>query len=354
MAREQRRHRLVVRDPPPVPGDRIDPILVRHADPRVVADLPSRVVQTPDEIDVLAELEVLVKAAAERLTPRDHRRARHVPDPAVRAHQRWVRAHVERRMTSLVRGDPACPSRTRRSAARPGPRPGRRGGRAARRESRRAGRSRRRGTRPSASLPTRARYCGRRPPRVLGVADVASAETVGDCGDRAAVGRAIVDHDHAAARRRAAPDSAEPLGVTIDRHDDRHLVGGRRRCGWAAGRGGGRNQAGVEQTASEQTLGVPDRLARPASARQAPRRAPTASSVAAANPRAAPRRPAPPQPSGRPQAPPGRDGHPVGTVSGQSAVDREHRAGQRGCRGPHSHTAAAATSAGSIRRRISC
>ena len=104
---------------------------------------------------------------------------------------------------------------------------------------------------------------GRGRTAVAEMADVASAEPGGHCGDRPAVGRAVVDHDHRRLTGQRRQAQREPLGVAIHRHDDRHLLG------WAtvAGRRLGLGQAGVEQTASEQTLCevVPDRLARPPS-----------------------------------------------------------------------------------------
>ena len=68
MAAVQRRDGLVVGDAAPIPGDRVDPVLVGHGRPRLVADVPSGVVQAPDEIDVLAEVKILVEAGPERRT----------------------------------------------------------------------------------------------------------------------------------------------------------------------------------------------------------------------------------------------------------------------------------------------
>ena len=249
-------------------------ILVGHARPRVVADLPSGVVQAPDEIDVLAELEILVKAGGERLAARNHGRRRHVPHPAVGTHERRPRTHVERGVTLFVGGDPA-----RSPTHGDDPRRDQRHRRVGEVVEQRAREVRRRCAvgveerderRPRQIEPG---VTGGSGPPVLAVANVAGAEPVGDSGDLARVGRPVVDDDRRPAPGERPEAALQLLAAPVDGDDDGQLagpVGPRRRV-----RVG---EAGVEQAPREQALGaLRRRLARrPAIARSGPRRASTA------------------------------------------------------------------------------
>ena len=253
MARDQRRHRLVVGHPSPVPGCGLHAILVGDMDPRLVANLPAGVVQAPDEIDVLAERELLVEPGAERLAPSDHRGARHVPHPRVRADQRGTRAHVEWRVAPLVRGDPA-----RMPARRDDPRRDQRHRGILQVVEQVAGEAFGRDAigveeRDDRGLgQAEAGVASRRGAAILAMAHVPGPEPVGERRDRGAVRRAVVDDDRRHASGQGRQAALELASVPVHGHDDRRLAARPLRPWWRIGL----DEAGVEQPARQRPLGT--------------------------------------------------------------------------------------------------
>ena len=206
-------------------SDRSDPRGPRS--PRVVADLPSRVVQAPDEIDVLSELEILVKACgrAPRAAPPSPRSGRTTPSCTGRTSDGSADPCRAPNGTARTRRSGPPVHATRRSAAQPAPPPGRPGGRPARRGTpadgmQSASRNATSGVVASSSPVLRAADAPHGSRR-----DARSARRTGRPPLRLRGRRAIRrrPRSRALARRRAAPDSAQAArGGTVDRDDDRH------------------------------------------------------------------------------------------------------------------------------------
>ena len=189
--------------------------------------------------------------------------------------------------------------------------------------------------------------------QVVGVTHVARADAIGHRFDCAAVGRSVVDHDHArlgAGERCQTP--RKPLGATVDRDDDRHLPESQV-ARWRIGLG----EPPVEQPAGEQPLstvlthwpaGQPasNRASATIRQRHQPRRGTAEQHLAL---------PAPSESAGGLQAPPRRDRH----LRRQGQAVNPPSTGSTApvsadAVGPHSQTTASAISFGSISRRIRC
>ena len=189
---------------------------------------------------------------------------------------------------------------------------------------------------------------GRTPVRV--VANVAGAGLLGDGDDRLRHRGAVVDDDHGRAARQRRQARAQPFGVGVHRHDDRHLVDGlgrpRRRVG--------PHQSGVEQATGEQSLGLilADRLAGQPGVNEG---GGARGQSQGAERRAAEQDLAGPEnldTGGEAQTPAGGDGvchQAVRPPSTGTTVPVTAEAS-----GPQSHTTAAATSLGSSSRLTSC
>ena len=83
-----------------------------------VTDPPAGRVKAPDEVDVLADRQVLVEPATDRGPPHEQHGARDVGDRPARSYEAALRPHVERRVARLVGGDRTA--RAERAHARRG------------------------------------------------------------------------------------------------------------------------------------------------------------------------------------------------------------------------------------------
>ena len=201
-------------------------------DGRVIADPPARLVQSPDQVDILAVPQVLVEPAGpgERGRPHQQRGGGHVTDPAARLHPGRPPPEIQAAARPLVppgraRGRRGDDPRRDRGDQRIGQMRDEVAEPAGRRHAVAVDERDQLGTDPGKpAIPGGGRATGQRAAAQFGVVPP------GDGRDRRLVGRSVVHHDHRAASFRAGlahggQARRQPLRPVLDRDDHGHPAG---------------------------------------------------------------------------------------------------------------------------------